>query len=255
MHAHEYVVYVALAAVFLFIPTDRSPSPDEPPSRGAATFGEVVSGVPRADPAPIPVQVDIGASEIEKAQAFCDQYLWPVLLHIANKYPVMSVRNEFRRTWDRFQNKEIFIQISHDQGETLGLMAAVENDLGEPGVLIWYPQLVRVLQQLHQVGGGSQAYVDLLVVAWVHEGYHIDHHPRAILGQETMGWSRGDRLKWESEAYWFTAETVIKPMVEAGRFQDLGWSKVGASWGAYKASSTSDDPAWQEFVQGTIPRD
>ena len=180
-------------------------------------------------------------------KAFYLRELAPLLAEATASHPVPAVRDGLRDVHRRQREGVLRIRTT-DNKINFGGMAAIID--GQKTILINVRPWRQDLSKFNR-----NSIMDVIAVTILHELYHLDHHP---IGYVTQNGARihqpeavGTTFMKESEAWWWVVETLVIPIREAGRLQDLlPESRDYKAIQAYKnAHGDPTSPAWTAFVK------
>ncbi len=199
-----------------------------------------------------PVTDPVAAAEAEIAdqEKFYRDVLDPLIMKRLRDYPVPSVRVLLVELINKLERDEIVL--GHQGGYSWQMpeqmASAFRMDDGRRVIaldmLAIYPQF-----PVWQKEGIEE---DVVAGVMLHEYFHILHHVDHVDRlHDTVEASRRD----ESEAWHFTCEQVLVPMLAAGRFPTGQMNgPMASAYNAYYLSHGDPlSPIWQEFI-ATVSR-
>jgi|GEM_PF-5223864 len=178
---------------------------------------------------------------------FAEELFWPMMEHIASRYPVESLREQFQKVLERHRTGEVPIVLRYKQYGTVNAMFIwrwPQDGMPEEQTFRFYvTQLMIMYSHI-----GSEAFMHQLLVTTLHEEFHRMHR-----------FEDADRSvrEIESRAWWGDCEYTLQVMEEHGlevkKMFVKGALKAEAYY-AYKASrGDRNAPEWQQFMDRVAP--
>lgn len=168
-------------------------------------------------------------------QEFVDNVLIKAVSDIRATFPVESVKNEFLAIHQDGQNGKLDFYIELTDGRS-GVLAFTDRS-NDRLIVLNLPEMMRVYKKTN-----FKTFEDLFVLALTHEHYHLKHHVGTSVSKSQA----------ESEALWYEAETIIAPMIAAGRLglKDLGGYRghIDCYYAWLAAKGNKKHPAWRRFI-------
>lgn len=210
----------------------------------------ILKAYPLAE-APKPARMEPTAEE----QAWLKIHFWDTLTRLTNTYPVEEVRVKLVEASIRANGRKefgIFLSLMDNPNANPGYVidgrAVWDQASNKPGILFYVPPLMR---RYAEFDGHPESYEDKLISLYLHELYHVDHHPIDTKTQLPYD----VRFQAESEAWWYTAERVLLPMVNGGRhIEPTNLTNRAAILSYVIADGDQSHPAWKQFVGEVTPR-
>ncbi len=165
---------------------------------------------------------------------FVSNLMLPMFDKTALTYPEPSIRERFARFLQRTRDGGD-VHFNMDTGIQSQVMAAVSLHEGRITLTIW---VCVPMQWYKESGEDLEALEDEMVMSMLHEQYHVEHH---VLQNAPH------RLA-ESEAWWYTIETVCLPMRKTGRLKKIKPFLARALEAYRQANGDPKSASWQNFL-------
>jgi hypothetical protein len=181
----------------------------------------------------------------QKEQRFVETVLLPSFDKIENSYAVEELRNDFGDILKLVRQKKIAISITNEQRKKYSLAVA-----GEDEMWIFIPFAIEMYDQY-----GQDVFLDMIVLAVLHEYYHVKNHKQQFKELETLknkAKKKENIFLVESDAWQYTFTKIIDPMIKSGRFQKMP-DGLRRGYSAWKESQGNElSLVWVNYINSLV---
>ena len=198
---------------------------------------------PVVPPATQNIQVEENSSRppTPEEERFAQEVLFPTMNYIRYEYPLPTLRRMANETLSRIE-EEVPIQfnISREHRDDLdsALAGVIHNSDGSAQLIFFIPELMQTYNCV-----GQWDFIDMFLVTVLHEGYHL--FEQDIQHNE----SHADYVQNESEALWWTVESVYIPLSRGGHMLINMSALTKYMIHSYKNSRSRRSDAWRQFMR------
>ena len=200
---------------------------------------EPSSATPKDDPPPDVIEelqvaqiVMLSQAEIEEQEVFYRRELEPDLIALRT-YPVASLRPELNEVLDLLLSDKIVFAHQGDYSWNTSFALAFTSRMPAPDGRPLIVFELKPLYAYYPTWEEEGILQDTLAEILLHEYFHVRHHVGGLASRDTLERFRHD----ESEAWFYTCDSVLRPMLEAGRFPKGNMNAAaGLMWNAYALS-------------------
>lgn len=228
MHNRK-ILYLLPLALLLLLPLFLR-------KNGAETDTPPVSK-PREVTRPLPPAVHLDA--LAEQQKWVSDTFIPAIERIKTAYPITTLRTAVNETFERIKRREIVL-VMNTERQHQGAVAGGMHVKGERHLVFFVPVLEDVWREC---GHREEVFDDYLVQTILHEEFHLLKQPPYKPG----GLSRDELAIRESEAWWYTVEDVLLPMVRGKSSTVLDPVSALAVKHYQMANGDPENRLWQDF--------
>lgn len=164
-----------------------------------------------------------------------------ILDDIAKRYPIEELRDIFYSILARNLKGELTLEMSQALPKIkvepfAGFICKERSDSGKDTLALYVPSIMKAYDN-----DDIETFKDRLVLAFLHEQYHNDHH--CPCGDDDPVEIKAHN---EAEAWWYECDQVLRPMREAGRAKNINQK----AWEFFiQANGDINSPVWQSFAR------
>lgn len=180
------------------------------------------------------------------------------LTRMRRTLPVRTVKRSLRTLLRKIYAQEI--RVSYTEQQKSYLAAAAMRD-GEPTIKICAPQVEEYRRYYLSLDvdlrSAKETFLDLMATVLLHELYHLEHHnvPRYRNGNQVSELrTEDDRVRNESECWWYTVEELLIPLRKEGRLKHIHptGNEMAAIHFYNLANGDRTHPDWMRLIHETL---